>query len=163
MVQVQADLPAVVGGQGGPSLRRGLLALAVLVIAAVLVASYVRDEPDEPAPQGTLEPMPEPTGEERFVQTKNGFKIWPRSVPLVEGAQYRYNTGHCGLQHIADFDGSLWIPHVPEDGNVPDFFINEVEGTLTVLSHERALFRAPDGDSALLTRHDGPLIVQGCQ
>jgi hypothetical protein len=103
--------------------------------------------------------MPEPTAEQHFVETANGYRIEPVSGPLRQGAQYRYNTGHCGLDFIADFDGGLWTPHRPE-GKIPYFFFNEAEGTLTVLSHDRALFRATNGESALLTRHDGPLVLK---
>ena len=61
---------------------------------------------------------------------------------------------------MADFDGAFWEPHLPEDTKVPHFFFSEDEGTLTVLSHHRALYRASDGRTALLTRRDGPIVLE---
>ena len=129
------------------------------MIAVLLAVNFVRSR-ESPTGPGGLQPLPEPTAKHEIVEKGKDYEVEPVSAPLTQGVRYRYNTGHCGLDFMTDFDGSFWIPHAPE-GKVPDFFINETEGTLVVLSHERALFRAPDGGSALLTRHEGPLVLKG--
>ena len=133
-----------------------MVGLPVVLFAACEPRSV---EPEVPlAASPTLEPMPKPTSKQRVEEVARGSRFWPRSAPLVQGVQYRFNTGHCGLGYLPDFDGSFWIANDPE-GEVPDFFHNEYDGTLVVLSHERALFRAANGDTALLTRHDGPMVI----
>ena len=129
------------------------------MIALLLTVNFLRNRETPPGLRG-LEPLPKPTAQYEIVDKGEVYEVEPVSAPLTQGVRYRYNTGHCGLDFMADFDGSFWIPHAPE-GKAPDFFINETEGTLVVLSHERALFRAPDGGSALLTRHKGPLTLEG--
>jgi len=143
--------------------RRGLLlVVAIVVIAVVLGVTYLRASGEGPPFLSGLEPMPEPVREDyRSAETVDGTKYWPRSAPLTEGVQYHYNTGHCGLEWMTDFGGSFWTPHVDEGERPPDFFINEDEGTLTVISPNRAIYRSADGGSALLTRHEGPLVVEG--
>src|SRR5687768_8276194 len=111
--------------------RKGLLLIVSVVVIAVAVgASYLRARDEGPPLLSGLEPMPEPTAEEyRSVPAGNDkTKYWPRSAPLTEGVQYHYNTGHCGLEWMTDFDGSFWTPHLDEGERAPDFFINEDEG-----------------------------------
>lgn len=139
--------------------RTKVLLVAGVVVGGTVTVNLIRAERD---PLVGLQPMPDPTGSDfRAVETTRGTKIWPRSVPLIEGVQYRYSTGHCGLGFIADFDEAFWEPHVPEGEKVRHFMISEDEGTLVVLSHERAHYRSSDGHSVLLTRVDGPIVLEG--
>ena len=139
--------------------RTKVLLVAGIVLVGTVTVNLLRAQRD---PLAGLQPMPEQTGSDfRSVETERGTKIWPRSVALIEGVQYRYNTGHCGLGFIADFDGAFWEPHIPEGDRVRHFMIGEDEGTLVVLSHERAHYRSSDGHSVLLRRIDGPIVLEG--
>ncbi|MGH2809102.1 MAG: hypothetical protein ACRDKT_17700, partial [Actinomycetota bacterium] len=81
--------------------------------------------------------------------------------------QYRFNTGHCGLEFLIDFDGSFWT--VRHEGlgvgdEPPEFFSNEDEGTLELVSEDRTIYRSFDGGDAELVRLEGPIMGgAGCE
>ena len=144
---------------------RWALTLSALAIAVAVGAVYLRMNAEEPRRPGTIDepqPLPDPTRADfRTAETSNGIRYWPRSAELEEGVLYRFNTGHCGLDYLTDFDGSFWEPHHKEGTKIPDFFFNEDEGTVRVLSHDRALYHSSEGVAALLSRHEGPLVEEG--
>lgn len=95
-------------------------------------------------------------------QTKRGFKFWPRSRPVKEGVAYAFSTGHCGLDYLTDFDGSFWSPVNPRPGKEPpEFFINEDQGTMTLVAERRAVYESSSGSEVKLRRHPGALVLRG--
>jgi len=72
---------------------------------------------------------------------------------------------HCGLRHV-EFDGSDWaISGVLDDGsgNPPSSFGNPVDrGTVTLLTHDTAVYRSERGEERALTRGGGLPWVEGC-
>jgi hypothetical protein len=72
---------------------------------------------------------------------------------------------HCGLRHV-EFDGSDWqISGVLSDGsfNPPAGFGNPMDnGTVTLITHDRATYRSQYGELRTLTRGGGLPWVEGC-
>lgn len=136
------------------------VSLSVCPIAAVLLAACA-------GLGGFLgsggEPLPEPTGDEfRVKETAKGTLYWPVSAPVEKGVEYSFNSGHCGLDFLTDFDGSFWDAVNPnEPGEPPEFFYNEDEGTMTLVSEDRALYTSSSGEEVTLRRHDGPVLLKG--
>jgi hypothetical protein len=138
-------------------MKRGILMISIVVLGSGI---YLLARPaSRPAFLGGPKPLPDPTRSEyKSEVTKNGMRFWPISASVEEGVEYRYNTGHCGLEYMTDFDGSFWIPE-REAGR--KFYFNEDEGTMTLLSPNRALYRASNGVEADLARHHGPMVIEG--
>jgi hypothetical protein len=72
---------------------------------------------------------------------------------------------HCGLRHV-EFDGSNWeISGVLSDGsfNPPPGFGNPFDnGTVTLITYDRARYRSEFGMERMLTRGGGLPWVEGC-
>lgn len=110
---------------------------------------------------GSPAALPSPTRADfRTLVTKRGTKFWPRSAPVAIGVEYSFDTGHCGLDFLTDFDGSFWRPSTPTAGE-PSFLSNQDSGTMTLVSRDRAVYRASTGGQVALHRYPGPVLLQG--
>ena len=140
---------------------RGIAIVGVIAVVALGMATLIDRDVRDSLPGG-VEPLPRPTRADfRTIKTAEGAKYWPRSAPLEQGVEYRFNTGHCGLGFMTDFDASFW--EAAEDATPPDFYISEDTGTIEVVSEDEAVYRSSDGATATLTRLDGPLVTEeGC-
>lgn len=138
-------------------IRFGLyLAGAVLLILCALAVIFPEKRP---AFLGGPRALP-PAGDEHVVVRVGGpTQAWPSSKPVEEGVDYRYNTGHCGLDFFVDFDGSFWKTGTATKGAD---LINQDDGTLTLLSEERAVYRSYDGWEVELSRIEAPIELGGC-
>jgi hypothetical protein len=88
--------------------------------------------------------------------------LWPRSAPVEQGVEYEFDTGHCGLDYLPDFDGSFWRPMNPNAAQEPpDFFFNEDEGTMTLESEDVAIYESSHGEHVRLERLPGPVTLKG--
>ena len=91
-----------------------------------------------------------------------GLEVWPRSAKVKLGVSYSFNTGHCGLGYLTDFDGSFWDPINPNgQGDPPSFFYNEDDGTMKLVSRDTAIYTASTGRRVRLKRHPGPVTLDG--
>ena len=109
------------------------------------------------------EPLPEPTANDHPAkETKKGTVYSPISGEVEEGTEYHFNTGHCGLDFMTDFDGSFWIPENPDEGDEPpEFFTNEDDGTMKLISEGEAEYTSSGGVMVSLQRHQGPFVLRG--
>lgn len=85
---------------------------------------------------------------------------------LAIGVPYNVSVyTHCGLRHV-EFDGSNWaISGVLSDGsfNPPAGFGNPRDnGTVTLITRDRARYRSEFGEVRTLTRDGGLPWVEGC-
>ncbi|HLA93770.1 MAG TPA: hypothetical protein VJO36_09560 [Actinomycetota bacterium] len=94
---------------------------------------------------------------------EEGYRVYPRSDRVTPSTAYLFDTGHCGLAHLADFDGSFWEPDPPAGQPAPDFFINEDVGAIALTDFSEAVYRASDGTEVTLRRLDGPVVAQPCE
>jgi hypothetical protein len=136
---------------------RMLRRLGASLMATVLLGACADDF------LSSARPLPSPTRKDfRSRQTDNGFKFWPRSAPVEQGVEYEFNTGHCGLEFLTDFDGSFWRPLDPNgEQEDPLFFYNEDEGTMTLESENISTYESSDGQRVQLERIPGPLTLKG--
>ncbi len=109
------------------------------------------------------EPLPEPTAADHPTEeTKKGTLFSPISGEVEEGVTYNFDTGHCGLDFLTDFDGSFWVPVNPNDGGEPPgFFSSEDDGTMKLVSDDKAEYTSSDGVTVTLERHEGPYLLKG--
>jgi hypothetical protein len=111
---------------------------------------------------GSPSELPTPTRADfRTLEAKRGTKFWPRSARVETGVEYSFDTGHCGLGSLTDFDGSFWRPIDGTKAKEPSFFYNEDRGTMTLVSHDRAIYRASTGQRVSLHRHRGTILRVG--
>ena len=90
-------------------------------------------------------------------------RVWPASAQVRQGQAYVYETGHCGLTHDLDFDGSFWRAINPNGtGEEPSFFINHDKGSITLVSEDEARYESSTGEVVELRRIEGPIIIPGC-
>ena len=138
-------------------MRRGwLVAGAVLVVTGVAVWVFLS------WPRGLPEPVRADYRME-FVSDREGYRLWPISAPAEPGVAYRFDAGHCGLDHLTDFDGSFWEPVNPNHpGEEPVFFYNQDVGTIELVGVDEARYTASSGDEIRLLRVDGPVVTQPC-
>lgn len=140
------------------------VAIALTLILGACVSNFLSD----------VRPLPDPTGDNRSQHTAKGFRFWPASVPIEEDVEYSFNTGHCGLDYLTDFDGSFWRPINPNaPGDPPSFFFNQDQGTLTLTSDDTAvaeccrMFLEASGgdlpDQASPKAHHGSSAMQVCR
>lgn len=98
--------------------------------------------------------LPQPTASQPFRQVgKHGLQADAVSGRVEKGVPYRWNTGHCGLGHFVDFDGSFWevVPDSVTAEEESESVINENEGTLELVDDDTAVFRS-DGVEVELRR-----------
>lgn len=89
------------------------------------------------------------------------MRFWPSSAPVATGVEYSFDTGHCGLDFLTDFDGSFWRPvNQRGDGEAP-FFYSQDSGTMTLVSQDRAVYKASTGRQVTLHRYPGPVLLKG--
>jgi hypothetical protein len=112
-----------------------------------------------PSPQ----PLPSPTASQRTEPADDKIKVWPASAQVERGVRYAFTVGHCGLEHVVDFDGSLWKPLIAEDQPRPHFLINSDEGVMTLISEQRAIYRGSTGERVRMARLEGPQVVFTCE
>lgn len=140
----------------GHHLRQSSMRKLCVGAALVLLTGCVHGLLGSPAA------LPSPTRADfRTLETKRGIKFWPRSAPVETGVEYSFDTGHCGLGYLTDFDGSFWQPINPNKAEEPSFFSNEDRGTMTLVSHDRAVYRASTGQRVTLHRHRGAVLLKG--
>ena len=140
------------------SVRRVAL-MGGIVLAAVALVLEISPSIGDSLPGG-VEPLPEPIRADfKTAETARGTKYWPRSASIEEGVEYRFNTGHCGLDFMTDFDASFWTPE--KDSTPPDFYMNEDTGTMELVSEDESLYRSSNGQTVSLARHRGPLVTEG--
>ena len=134
---------------------------AVLVVVVVLGAGAAAGWVLVADPFGRAEPLPPSTRKDmKTKEVANGYKYWPASGAVEMGVEYEFDSQHCGLEWLTDFDGSFWTPEeVP--GKDPDFYYNQDQGTMTLVSANTAEYRSSTGEVAVLHRHEGPIVVEG--
>ena len=140
-------------------MKAGVVIGVLVVVAAGIAWSFWPGY--KPTFLGGPEPLPSPTVRDNRMQEvgKDRFKFWPASAEVEQGVEYQFRSDHCGLDFLTDFDGSFWIPEeVPGDG--PTYYYNEDDGTMTLVSSDRALYVSSDGQETNLTRHPGPITVK---
>jgi hypothetical protein len=79
------------------------------------------------------------------------------------GVAYIYETGHCGLTYLLDFDGSFWDavnPAAPR--HPPSFFINYDKGVIELLSEDVATYTSSTDRVITLERRTGPVVLGFC-
>jgi hypothetical protein len=164
-----------------PSQRRTAVerTLAVLVVALVLgVGGGIwlagggdgTDRPDVATLAAAIdwsqpEELPAPVREDfrsEFVSGERGYRFWPRSGRITPSLAYRFDTGHCGLTFLADFDGSFWRPIAPGAGRPPGFFDEDDVGAMALVDFNTAVYRSSDGIEVALERIAGPVVTQPC-
>ena len=123
----------------------------------------------EGAPFGNVAPTPKPEptltrAEFRSVEVGNRYRVWPRSEDVTNHGVYRFSAPHCGLEWMTDFDGSFWkIVDLKSYGkNMPSFFINGDQGTLTFEDDDSVVYRASTGKEVRLLRLPGPTVIDPC-
>jgi hypothetical protein len=138
------------------SKRSWFLAAAGIAVVAIVAVLVIRNEPRS---------LPAPLREDfrsEFVSDEAGYRFWPRSAPVEEGVTYRYDTGHCGLDFMIDFDGSFWHAVNPNSGEEPILFYDQDVGTIERIDDDRARYRSSSGREVRLERIDGPIVTQLC-
>ena len=131
--------------------------LVVVVLGAGAAAGWILVA----NPFGGAEPLPAPTSEDlKTKEVANGYKYWPTSGTVEMGVEYEFDSHHCGLQWLTDFDGSFWIPE-EAPGKDPDFYYNQDQGTMTLVSANTAEYRSSTGEVAELHRYEGPIVLEG--
>ena len=104
--------------------------------------------------------LPPPAKPAQFRQMREGIKVWPRSGRVELGVEYKFETGHCGLDVTTDFDGSFWYPLkvIPGDP-IPDAFLED-QGTMTLIDQQRALYKSSSDRIVELRRIPRPVVVE---
>lgn len=153
----------------GMSGKRTLVLGTLMVVAGALVVAAVIFLRDGPAASGiewsNPEMLPAPRFDDyrsEFVSEEEGYRFHPRSGRVTPATAYRFDTGHCGLGFLTDFDGSFWRPVDPERGEPPDFFINQDLGAIALVDFNRAIYRSSAGVEVELERIRGPVVTQPC-
>jgi hypothetical protein len=75
---------------------------------------------------------------------------------------YRFETGHCGLGYLVDFDGSFWEP-LDTDAVPGRLLINQDVGAIALVDFDGATYRASDGTEVELRRIRGSVVRQPCE
>jgi hypothetical protein len=110
--------------------------------------------------------LPPPTRDDfrsEFVSDAEGYRFWPRSGRITPSTVYRFDTGHCGLNFLADFDGSFWHPVLAADATAPDFFFNQDVGAIALVDFNSARYRSSSGVEVEMERIRGPVVTQPCE
>jgi hypothetical protein len=109
--------------------------------------------------------LPAPLREDfrsEFVSDEDGYRFWPRSAHVEEGVTYLYDTGHCGLDVMLDFDGTFWHAVNANAGEEPVFFYNQDLGTIEQIGNDLARYTSSSGEEIRLERMDGPIVTHPC-
>lgn len=153
---------------GTVDFRRIAIAGAVIiaVIAGISFGLAMRDpslapDVDWSAPAA----LPSPTRSDlrsEFVSDDQGFRFFPRSGHLEPNVAYAFDTGHCGLGHLTDFDGSFWRPVDPARADSFDLLVDQDVGAIALVGHDRAIYRSSGGIEIRMERVVGPVVTQPC-
>jgi hypothetical protein len=149
--------------------RRTFAALALAALALAACPPGTTEPIDSIAPEvdwsspAELPPLERQDYRSEFVSDEEGRRFWPRSASVEPGIAYRFDTGHCGLAYLADFDGSFWRPIDPNgEARVPDFFINQDVGAIALVDFDTTVYRSSGGAEVTLVRVGGPVTTYDC-
>jgi hypothetical protein len=134
-------------------------ALAWLVVARDGGSGSVSSGIDWSSP-GELPPTAREDFRSEFVSDEEGYRFWPRSGRITPSLAYRFDTGHCGLGFLTDFDGSFWRP---ADSAPTRLLINQDLGAIALIGFDAAVYRSSDGREIMLERLPGPVVTQPCE
>ncbi|MCA1726930.1 MAG: hypothetical protein LC722_04565, partial [Actinobacteria bacterium] len=108
----------------------------------------------EPTPPASIRPYPDEGFRSDSTPLPDGrYRYTAGSPPAALGVPYRYSIHvHCGIDQLVDFDGSFW----EIDGASPALSqaTPEINGTITLVEEDRAVFELDSGDKAEF-RRDG--------
>jgi hypothetical protein len=110
--------------------------------------------------------LPSPTRSHlrsEFVSDEQGFRFFPGSCHLEPNVAYVFDTGHCGLGHLTDVDGSFWRRVDSERADSFDLLVNQDVGAMAVVGRDRAIYLSSDGIEIGMERIDGPVVTQPCE
>jgi hypothetical protein len=142
-------------------------AVVVAVVAGISFGLTTRDPSLAPDVDWTMPaPLPSPTRTDlrsEFVSDEQGFRFYPRTDRVEEDVAYTFDTGHCGLGHLTDFDGSFWRPVHPARADSFDLLVNQDVGAMAVVGHDRAIYRSSRGIEIRMERIGGPVVTQPCE
>ena len=92
-----------------------------------------------------------------------GFRFFPRSGHPEPNVAYAFDTGHCGLGHLTDFDSSFWRPVDPARADSFDLLVDQDVGAITLVGHDRAIYRSSGGIEIRMERVGGPVVTQSSE
>jgi hypothetical protein len=151
--------------------RRILVAVTVVlvVVGGITFGLATRDQERSIAPAvdwsspAELPPPTRPDFRSEFVSEEEGFRFFPRSARVDPGIAYEFDTGHCGLSFLADFDGSFWAPVDPDRADSQDLLHNQDVGAIALVGRDRAIYRSSSAFEVRLERITGPVITHPCE
>jgi hypothetical protein len=150
--------------------RRILAGVAVIAMFAggLLIGLATRDGSDGGSGAGAIDwstptELPPPTANGYSPQpVEDGFRFFPISGRVTPSEAYTFDTHHCGLGYLIDFDGSLW--ELLDPGAVPErLSIDQDRGAIALVDFDRAVYRASDGTEVALRRIRGPVVTPPCE
>lgn len=120
------------------------LVVAVLLAGCSLLPTTPRPHPPAPAADDMVQ--------RQSVGSGDGFVTFLPASPsgAVLDVEYGYTMPHCGALGPIDVDGSFW--DVKAGGGVVD----GLAGVFRLVTPNDAVFKANEGPSVNLTRHNGP-------
>ena len=154
---------------GTVDFRRIVIAGAVIiaVVAGISFGLAMRDSSLAPdVDWATPAALPSPTRADirsEFVSDEQGFRFFPRSGRVEQTVAYVFDTGHCGLGHLTDFDGTFWRPVDPARTDSFDLLVNQDVGAMALVGHDRAIYRSSRGIEIRMERIGGPVVTQPCE
>jgi hypothetical protein len=131
---------------------------AVLMVLAVLAVSC-----GDAGGRDAARELPE-RGEVRQEELDDlRVRRWPASGEVEQGVRYRMTAyTHCGLDHLLDFDGSLWeVASGPDDpwAELGDPFD---DGVIRLEADDVAVYESSTGAEFRLRRLEGPKDIHLC-
>jgi hypothetical protein len=142
-------------------------AVIIAVVAGISFGLATRDRSLAPdVDWSTPAALPPPTRSDvrsELVSDEQGFRFFPRSAHLEPNVAYVFDTGHCGLGHLTDFDGSFWRPADPARADSFDLLVNQDVGAMALVGHDRAIYRSSRGIEIRMERIGGPVVTQPCE
>ena len=160
-------------GMMGPMQPRRILAIAAVVAAfggGLAFGILTRDGGADTTSEGGIDwsdpsELPPPAFADyrsEFVDDERGYRFFPRSGRVLPSEAYRFDTGHCGLGFLIDFDGSFWSLADPPAGPDP-LLANRDVGAIALVDFDRAVYRSSRGVEYPLERVSGPMVTQPCE
>jgi hypothetical protein len=87
--------------------------------------------------------------------------VEPDSARAIGPGPFPFELGHCGLNHVVDFDGSFWVALGQIDGEASGF-INSESGQMRLLGPNVVQYQGVGGFIAQLVRFPGAKRLWGC-